>query len=46
MMDNKKIALVILDGWGHGPNNKSNAIYNAQTPFVDSLYENYPNSEL
>ena len=33
----KKTALVILDGWGHGGNEKSNAIYCANTPFVDSL---------
>ena len=45
-MTEKKVALVILDGWGHGAHNKSNAIYNAETPFVDSLYENYPNSQL
>ena len=44
--DRKKVALVILDGWGHGAHNKSNAIYNAETPFVDSLYKNYPNSQL
>ena len=45
-MSEKKVALVILDGWGHGAHNKSNAIYNAETPFVDSLYKNYPNSQL
>ena len=45
-MSKKKIALVILDGWGHGARNKSNAIYNANTPFVDSLYNNFPNSQL
>ena len=42
----KKTALVILDGWGHGSNEKSNAIYCANTPFVDSLYDKYPNTEL
>jgi len=46
-MNNEKVCLVILDGWGHGPNNKSvNAILSANTPFVDSLYTKYPNSEL
>lgn len=46
-MNNDKVCLVILDGWGHGPNNKSvNAILSANTPFVDSLYSKYPNSEL
>ena len=42
----KKVALLILDGWGHGNETKSNAMGNAKTPFVDSLYKNYPNSEI
>lgn len=42
----KKVALLILDGWGHGNETQSNAMRNAKTPFVDSLYKNYPNSEL
>lgn len=42
----KKVALMILDGWGHGDHTKSNAMKNANTPFIDSLYKNYPNSEL
>jgi len=42
----KKVALLILDGWGHGNETQSNAMKNANTPFVDSLYKNYPNSEL
>jgi len=42
----KKVALLILDGWGHGNETQSNAMKNAKTPFVDSLYKNYPNSEL
>lgn len=42
----KKVILLILDGWGHGKNDNSNAIYLANTPFVDSLYQKYPNSEL
>lgn len=42
----KKVALMILDGWGHGDHTKSNAMKNANTPFIDSLYINYPNSEL
>ena len=45
-MMNKKVALVILDGWGHGDKTESDAIYNAQTPFMDSLYEKYPHSTL
>ena len=42
----KKTALIILDGWGHGNRGSENAIFNAKTPFVDSLYKNYLNSEL
>ena len=42
----KKIALLILDGWGHGNETNSNAMRNAKTAFVDSLYKNYPNSEI
>ncbi|MBI3135855.1 MAG: 2,3-bisphosphoglycerate-independent phosphoglycerate mutase [Bacteroidetes bacterium] len=42
----KKVALLILDGWGHGDHTKSDGIYNANTPFVDSLEKNYPNAEL
>lgn len=38
--------LVILDGWGIGPNPDVDAIAKANTPFVDSLYHTYPNSRL
>jgi 2,3-bisphosphoglycerate-independent phosphoglycerate mutase len=42
----KKVVLIIMDGWGEGAKTKANAIYNANTPFVDSLYKNYPHSHL
>jgi 2,3-bisphosphoglycerate-independent phosphoglycerate mutase len=45
-MAGKKVALLILDGWGHGDHSKSDGIFNAETPFVDSLEKNYPNAEL
>ena len=45
-MKGKKTVLIILDGWGHGDKTKSDTIYNAKTPFIDSLYNNYPNCEL
>ena len=45
-MRGKKTALIILDGWGHGDKTKSDAIHNADTPFIDSLYNKYPNCEL
>ncbi len=47
-MENKnKLALIILDGWGHGVDDAQiNAVKKAQTPFVDHLYQHYTNSEL
>lgn len=42
----KKVALLILDGWGYGDKTKSDAIFNANTPFFDSCLKNYPNSTL
>jgi 2,3-bisphosphoglycerate-independent phosphoglycerate mutase len=42
----KKVALIILDGWGYGRNDKSNAIIAADTPFFDSMIAQYPNSKL
>jgi len=45
-MSKKKFVLIIMDGWGHGDKSKSDTIYNANTPFVDSLYNNYANAEL
>ncbi|MFB9845223.1 2,3-bisphosphoglycerate-independent phosphoglycerate mutase [Mucilaginibacter ginsenosidivorans] len=46
MEKQKKVVLIILDGWGYGRNDKSNAIYAANTPFFDSLLKKYPNSKL
>jgi 2,3-bisphosphoglycerate-independent phosphoglycerate mutase len=45
-MQGKKTALIILDGWGHGDKTKSDTIYHSNTPFIDSLYDKYPNCEL
>jgi len=42
----KKVALLILDGWGHGDHSKSDGIYNANTPYIDSLEKTKPNAEL
>ncbi|MFN8153892.1 MAG: 2,3-bisphosphoglycerate-independent phosphoglycerate mutase [Bacteroidia bacterium] len=42
----KKAVLIILDGWGLAPADNRNAIAQAQTPFMDSLMNNYPNSTL
>ncbi len=45
-MNTKKTILIIMDGWGLGKIKSSDAIQHAQTPFVSSLYSNYPNSTL
>ncbi|HRW63782.1 MAG TPA: 2,3-bisphosphoglycerate-independent phosphoglycerate mutase [Bacteroidales bacterium] len=41
-----KVILLILDGWGIGDKSKSDVIFNANTPYMDSLYTKYPNSQL
>lgn len=38
--------LAILDGWGVGPNDDTNAIYIAKTPVFSYLQEKYPYSQL
>ena len=43
---NKKVILMILDGWGNSPDPKVSAIDNADTNFIDSLYKKYPYSTL
>jgi 2,3-bisphosphoglycerate-independent phosphoglycerate mutase len=45
-MKSKKIILIIMDGWGLGKIKASDAIQNANTPFVSSLYKKYPNTTL
>jgi 2,3-bisphosphoglycerate-independent phosphoglycerate mutase len=45
-METKKVILVIMDGWGLGKSKESDAIQNANTPFVSSLYDKYPHSTL
>ena len=43
---NKKVILMILDGWGKSPDPKVSAIDNANIPFITSLYANYPSAQL
>ncbi|MFM7595194.1 MAG: 2,3-bisphosphoglycerate-independent phosphoglycerate mutase [Flavobacteriales bacterium] len=43
---NNKIGLIILDGWGIGDHSISDAVFQAQTPFMDYLTATYPNSKL
>lgn len=42
----KKAALIILDGWGIGKKDNSDAIFMAQTPFTDQLNQQYPHATL
>ncbi len=45
-MENKKVLLMILDGWGEGRHDHSNAIYTQGAPYIDRLRERYPMSHL
>jgi 2,3-bisphosphoglycerate-independent phosphoglycerate mutase len=45
-MQSNKTILVIMDGWGLGKVKSSDAIQNANTPFVSSLYAKYPHTTL
>ncbi|HNP54416.1 MAG TPA: 2,3-bisphosphoglycerate-independent phosphoglycerate mutase, partial [Ferruginibacter sp.] len=45
-MENKKVILIIMDGWGLGKEKRSDAIQHAHVPFVSSLYSQYPNTTL
>lgn len=42
----KKVILAILDGWGIATNKEFSAIDQANTPFMDSCYENFPHTTL
>ena len=45
-MGENKVILIIMDGWGLGKIKSSDAIQNANVPFVSSLYSKYPNTTL
>ena len=42
----KKVLLMILDGWGEGKHDWTNAIYTQGAPYIDSLRAKYPHSHL
>ncbi|MDB5263383.1 MAG: phosphoglyceromutase [Adhaeribacter sp.] len=42
----KKVILLILDGWGITSDPQVSAVAQANTPFVDSLFQNYPHATL
>ncbi|RLD63889.1 MAG: 2,3-bisphosphoglycerate-independent phosphoglycerate mutase [Bacteroidetes bacterium] len=46
MENNRKVMLMILDGWGIGDKSKSDVIYNGKTPNIDNLLKKYPHSQL
>jgi 2,3-bisphosphoglycerate-independent phosphoglycerate mutase len=41
-----KVCLIVLDGWGKGKSDEGNAIFMANTPFVDLLNKTYPVAQL
>jgi 2,3-bisphosphoglycerate-independent phosphoglycerate mutase len=45
-MKNKKVILVIMDGWGEGKGDKSDIIANANVPFTKSLYNSAAYAQL
>lgn len=45
-MNTSKAILIIMDGWGIGKVNSSDAIQHANVPFVSSLYSKYPHTTL
>ncbi len=42
----KKVLLMILDGWGEGRQDESNVIYAQGAPYIEGLRKNYPMSTL
>lgn len=45
-MAQKKVILLIMDGWGLGKVASADAIQHAQTPFTSALYSKYPHTTL
>src|SRR5689334_19817445 len=45
-MPDRKVILIIMDGWGLGKVASADAIQNANVPFTKSLYSKYPNTIL
>ena len=45
-MNVKKVVLLILDGWGYGKKDNTDAAFIAHTPFFDSMLAKYPNAKL
>ncbi len=45
-MSVNKLGLIILDGWGIGPDYNADAIASANTPFFDAIWDKYPHTTL
>lgn len=45
-MASHKVVLIVLDGWGIGAGDRTDAIAQANTPFVDNLYRTAPHATL
>src|SRR5512135_3316039 len=45
-MPNKRILLLVLDGWGINMNKEGNAIAAAKAPVYNTLINDYPHTEL
>ena len=45
-MNDKRVLLMILDGWGIGDGSKSDVIASTGTPNIDELKNRYPSSFL
>ncbi len=45
-MKYRPAALIILDGWGENPNLEANAVKQARTPYLDSLFSTHPHATL
>src|SRR5882672_9427363 len=43
---NRKVMLMILDGWGIAKNKNVSAVDHAKTPYINSLYKKYTYSKL
>ena len=42
----ERVLLIILDGWGLGPEDETNPIFLADTPVMDRLWRSYPHAAL
>ena len=45
-MKRRRVALIILDGWGYREEAEGNAVALADTPFFDGLWASYPRTLL